>query len=153
MTERPSSYLLLSVGLNPPVSAPCFPLCFHQLVCLLSIYSGLVCCCCLFYSYLKFLFALYCPGFLCQATLVPSMFRSPSRTAPAWLPSPAPMFPLQPHQQRLAVACGDPFRRIWLATEHLKSWRTVHLSPGCPQGSPEASSCLVRELCQDSGCG
>ncbi|XP_076792317.1 arf-GAP with dual PH domain-containing protein 2 isoform X5 [Arvicanthis niloticus] len=58
-----------------------------------------------------------------------------------------------PHQQRLAVACGDPFRRIWLATEHLKSWRTVHLSPGCPEGSPEASSCPVSELCQDSGCG
>lgn len=60
-----------------------------------------------------------------------------SRTS-ALPPYPAFLLPLQLHQQR--VASGDSSRKGWLVTEHLKSLRSVHLCPGCPERSPETSS-------------
>ncbi|KAH0510705.1 Arf-GAP with dual PH domain-containing protein 2 [Microtus ochrogaster] len=78
---------------------------------------------------------------LCHGTFVPLATPSLQQDLTSTASLPTFLLPLQPHQQRVAVASGDPSRKSRLANEHLKSPRSVHLCPGCPEGSPETSSC------------
>lgn len=121
------------------VSLPCFPLPFSLCVCLLSISFSLVF---LFIlcSFKVSLCSQCCSGPSVMALLSPWLHLPCSRTSLALPPYPTFLLPLQLHQQRVAVASGDPSRKSRLATEHLKSPRSVHLCPGCPEGSPETSS-------------
>lgn len=124
---------LSSLGPTPCVSAllssSLFPMC---LPCL----SPSVCFSWLF-SFKVSLCSQCCSGPSVTAPLSPWLLLPCSRTS-ALPPYPAFLLPLQLHQPR--VASGDPSRKGWLATEHLKSLRSVHLCPGCPEGSPETSS-------------